>query len=141
MTKRFLLIFVAAGTLVVLCAVVIHRALGRRERQRTEAAYQITLDSYSQALKPGVTRKEVEGYLRAKGVLFSQELGGNFSEDHAFADLAKIGSEDPPWYCSEIAVYIAFHFAAAEIPNANPRPSDADTLKSIAILRQAEGCL
>jgi hypothetical protein len=140
MAKRSSLMIVAAGIFLALSAVVIRGELGRRARQKSaaahqrEAAYQIALHSYSEALKPGMTREQVEGYLRAKGVLFSQELGGNLSEDHAFADLAKIGSEDPPWYCSEIAVYIAFHFAAAE-------PSGIDSLKTITILRQAEGCL
>jgi len=153
MSKRSLLILIVAGVFVALSAVAVRQALEQRARRKNEAArlreaaYQSALHSFSETLTVGMTRKEVEGYLRANGVSFFYGQGGNLLDDHPSADLTKIGNEDPPWYCSEIAVYIAFHFTAAEPPSANKgpfakyRPSDTDTLKAITIFHQAEGCL
>jgi hypothetical protein len=116
------------------------RACGQGAKQRREAAYQSALQSYSQVLPPGTTRKNVEDYLRAKGISFFQEGGPVSTDDVAFADLAKIGKEKHPLYCSEHAVYLAFHFAAVE-PRVVPRTPETDTLKSITIYHQLEDCL
>lgn len=82
----------------------------------------------------------MEDYLRAKGVSFFQEGGAVSTDDDAFADLAKIAKERHPWYCSEHAVYLAFHFTAVQPPG-HSRASETDTLKSITIYHQLESCL
>jgi hypothetical protein len=116
-------------------------ACGKNAKQKREAAYQSTLQSYTAVLKPGITRKNVEDYLRAKHASFFQEGGGTFTDDNAFADLTKIGNEKHPWYCSEHAVYIAFRFAAVFDPTGLLPRSDRDILKSITVYHQLEVCL
>lgn len=54
-------------------------------KEKREAAYQAKLQSYSDVLKPGMTRKNVEVYLRGKGVSFGQLCC--IDEKSAFADL------------------------------------------------------
>lgn len=116
------------------------RTCGQSAKQRREALYQSALQSYSEVLAPGTTRKNVEDYLRAKGVSFFQEGGAVSTDDGAFADLAKIAKEKHPWYCSEYAVYLAFHYTAVPLPG-HSRASETDTLKSITIYHQLEACL
>jgi|ERR1700674_808405 hypothetical protein len=113
-------------------------ALGQSKLQEREAAYQAKLQSYSDVHKPGITRKNVEDYLRAKGVAF-----GRFccvDDRSAFADLVKIGKEKHPWYCEKHNVYIAFQFAAVESHKAW-EAYDSDALKRITIFHQLQGCL
>jgi len=42
-------------------------ARAQSAKEKREAAYQAKLQSYSDVLKPGMTRKNVEDYLREKG--------------------------------------------------------------------------
>jgi hypothetical protein len=113
-------------------------ASGQSARQKREATYQAKLQSYSDALKPGMTRKNVEDYLRAKGIAFGQLCC--IDEQSAYADLVKIGKEKHPWYCEEHNVYIAFQFAAVEL-HKGWEAYDSDTLKSITICHKLDGCL
>jgi Na+-transporting NADH:ubiquinone oxidoreductase subunit NqrC len=68
-------------------------------RKKREAAYQTALLSYTQVLKPGMTRKEVEDYLHGRKVNFQQMCcvdATELSNRHSWDDLTKIGKEDPP---------------------------------------------
>src|ERR1019366_1336990 len=147
MSKRSLLLLIVVGVFAALCGVALRHALGQRAIQKREAAYQRAvsyqslLHSYSEVLKPGMTRNEVEAFLRGDGVSFFIFFPRWLAEDHAYADLVKIGQEEHPWYCSEQDVYIAFHFIATEPLTANYRASDTDTLKNISIFYQLGGCL
>lgn len=77
MRSKLPLIVVVA--LVILAAVATRYAWERRAQQKREAAYQ-SLHSYSQVLRLGMTRKELEDHLRTKGVpgclLRSDRLNG-----------------------------------------------------------------
>jgi hypothetical protein len=126
------------GLVLLLTVVTVCNAAGPNAQEKREAAYQTTLQSYSDVLKPGMTRKYVEDYLRSKGVTFHQLCC--IDERSAFADLLKIGKEKHPWYCSEHDVYVAFQFVAAE-PHTLPLARDTDTLKTITIFHKLEGCL
>ena len=128
-----------AALVLVLSAVSIEGARGQSANQKREAAYQKTLQVYTEALKPGMTRTDVEDYLRAKGASFHQMCCS--LEWSAFADLVKIGQEKHPWYCSEHNVYIAFLFTAIEAHDVVVRINDSDVLKQITIFHQLEGCL
>lgn len=122
------LLFVMAG-----CS-----ALPQSAKEKREAAYQAALQSYSEVLKPGMTRKEVQIYLQGKNVTFGQLCC--IDEPSALPDLVKIGKEKHPWYCSAHVVYIAFQFSAVE--SHKPwQAYDSDTLKRITIFHQLEGCL
>ncbi len=127
-----------AVILVALSAAAICDAGKKHAQSKREVAYKSALNSYSTALKPGMTRKEVEDYLRGNAVGFQQMCC--IDERSAFADLVKIGKEDAPWYCSEQNIYVAFQFAGVE-PHEDLKVSDSDTLKRVTIFRWLEGCL
>jgi hypothetical protein len=119
--------------------------LNRQAQKRREAVYQKTLRSYSEVVKPGMSRKEVEGYLRTKNTTFMQMCcvgAATLSERSSLDDLVKIGKEGAPWFCSENNVYIAFQFADYE-RKGEPgwTANDLDTLKSVTVYRWLEGCL
>ena len=112
---------------------------------RREAAYQMTLHSYDQVLKPGTTRGEVEGYLGARNTPFERMCcvdAERLSDRASWDDLVKIGQEKPPWFCSENYVYIAFQFIDHNPPSGiSQTADDLDTVKSVSIYRQLGGCL
>jgi hypothetical protein len=86
----------------------------RRAARKREAGYQLVLREYTEVLKPGMKRKEVEDYLRTKNAKLRQNCCVDSSESskrHSWDDLTKIGEEDAPWFCSEHNVYVAFQFA------------------------------
>jgi hypothetical protein len=115
------------------------KAPAQSAKQKREASYQAVLQSYSEILKPGMTRKNVEEYLKAKGV--KHERMCCIDEKTAWVDLVRIGKEKHPWYCSAHTVYIAFQFA--DEPHEGMRPSDRETdkLKSITVYHSLDGCL
>ncbi len=125
------------GLVLFVALVTVCDAAGPNAQKKREAAYQATLQSYSDVLNPGMTRKYVEDYLRSKGVTLQQLCC--IDERSAFADLLKIGTEKHPWYCSEHEVYAAFQFLAT-VAHTLPVAHDSDTLKSITILHKLEGC-
>jgi hypothetical protein len=140
--KLWLLLVV--GAIIVISSGVAVRSHIKSEARKTdarkkrEAVYESTLQAYSQDLNPGLTRKEVEEYLRAKGTGFKQMCC--VLERSAFADLVKVGREDAPWFCSENYVYIAFEFAATE-PHDSLISYASDELKKVRVFRQLGGCL
>jgi hypothetical protein len=100
-------------TIVVVATSVwgVYRVLEGRVQKKREAAYLQDLRSYSDALKPGMSRKELESYLKARGIKFRQMccLGQNRG---VYDDLVKIGEEKPQWVCSRQVVYVGFQFTA-----------------------------
>jgi hypothetical protein len=133
--RRRLLISVVI--LVVLALVASRYVWRKRDQDKRAAGYQSTLRSYSKDLKPGMTRKEVENYLQAKGVPVLCRSGDRGACD----DLTRIGEEDAPFYCSHQNIYIAFKFTAVEQhrPLENAYPSDV--LDSVTIMPWLEYCL
>src|SRR5882672_7865075 len=78
---------------------------------RRNAQYDRILKMYSEVLKPGMNRSEVEAYLiTSKHVSFKQEccVGSK-----AWTDLVAIAYEQG-WVCQEEVVNVAFQFAATE---------------------------
>jgi len=135
--KRWLLVLI--GVIIAVSAgAAIRSRIKSAAKKKREAVYESTLQAYSQNLKPGLTRKEVEEYLRAKGTYFTQMRC--IKERSALADLVKIGEEDAPWYCSEHWVHIAFEYAAVE-PHNSLKAYDTDVLKTITIFHEWGGCL
>jgi hypothetical protein len=67
--KRWLIWLIPVAVLTVgLAARYISQEAARKRR---EIGYADTLKSYSQALHPGMTRKDVENYLRFKNTTFT----------------------------------------------------------------------
>jgi hypothetical protein len=107
--------------IVALSAVAIAYAWGRAKR---ELGYSSTLRSYSTALKPGISRQQVEDYLQAKSISVGQICC--FNEHSTFSDAVTIGEEKVflP-LCSKEQVIVVFEFAAGELHNSmTAYPSD-----------------
>ena len=113
----------------------------RHTAEEREASYEATLRSYAEALRPGRTRKEVEGYLEAKGSPFNRTCcvgrGSN-----TYDVITPIGSEPHPWYCNKHHVYIRFVFVATDTdPTATRQANDSDILTNVSIFHRLEECL
>jgi hypothetical protein len=111
-----------------------------RLAEQRDASYQATLRAYSEALQLGMTRKDVEAYLRGKGKPFKQMCCMERSTKNAYDDLTKIGEESHPWYCEAHNIYIGFEFVSAgshEFPEAH----ESDRLAKIIVYHWLEGCL
>jgi hypothetical protein len=75
------------------------------------AQYHRTLKGYSDVLKPGMKRSDVETYfIMSRHVSFSQAEGSR----GAFDDIVAIAHEKEGWVCQEQVVYVVFQFAAVQ---------------------------
>src|SRR5207302_6889447 len=82
---------------------------------RRNAQYRATLKTYSDVLRPGMKRTDVENYfIMSKYVSFNRG---------ASEDIVEIAHEKAGWVCQEQVVYLKFEFAAVE-PN-EPKPGDS----------------
>jgi hypothetical protein len=114
-------------------------ARGQSANQKREADNQAALRPYSDAIKPGATRKSVEDYFQTNGIKYQKMCC--VAERSAYAELVRIGKEKHPWYCSEHNVYIAFQFVDEPHEGWRPSDKDSDKLKCITIYHWLEGCL
>jgi hypothetical protein len=91
---------------------------------KREIAYRAALRSYSQLLKPGMKRREVDDYLRSNKIEFLQ-----LSLD----DLTHIGQDESSvWFCGKSDVFVKFQFTG--FPQHAGHPDEAnerDTLDEI----------
>jgi hypothetical protein len=134
--KRLRLVLLSL--LVAACAVAIVRYLWEQHLQeKQEAAFQSILQSYSAAIHPGTSRRDLEIYFRLKAVPFHRQV---LEEKSAYADLTRIGQGDHPWYCKRKSIYVAFHFTATEKRPDSTGQSPSDTLSRITLFPQLEGC-
>jgi hypothetical protein len=107
-------------------------ALGGCVARRSKAAVR----SYTQVLKPGMTRKEVEGYFRMKNVRYTRTWGVPGSNTYSPADLIEIWTFHLPLPCDDQPHYVEFIFKEQ---TQHPRPTapqadDLDTLRTITTL-------
>jgi hypothetical protein len=133
----------AAFIVILLSVVAVRYTLGKRAQQKREASYESALRFYSEALKPGMTRGEVEEYLQTHNVRFRQMCCvdvKDFSKG-VYDDLMKIGGEDAPWFCSQKNVYIALQFTGVRRGTNSWYALGNDTLAAVSIYRWLEGCL
>ena len=141
MSKRPWLLLFLVACLLMGSLVCVQGVLKRQAKQRRKLEYQRTLSDFSGALKPGLTRIQVDAYIQQKYP--SLRASCCTSESHnSYLELDWIGSEASPWYCSESNVYLTFHFETLGKPLSPPPAShDADTLKSITLWNRLQGCL
>jgi hypothetical protein len=92
---------------------------------RRHAQYRAIQKTYTDALKPGMKRSEVEKYF-----IMSRYVSFNRGAE---ADVVEIGREKAGWICQEQVVYLYFEFAASE-PN-DKRIADSDRLVRISLFR------
>ena len=136
MKRTLLLIFLLLG--VGLLALGIRHRQKLQAKRKREAAYQSALVSYTQVLKPGMTRKEVEDYLRARNVAFGQLccVGIQAHPKHSLDDITKVGQEDAPWFCNKHDVFVAFQFEDHGEYKSILGADDKDILKAVTIYHQ-----
>ncbi len=119
----------------------------RHEAAERESGYHATLGQYTAELKPGMTREQVERYLKTNGKGFRQMCcvaifkGEHVSFDReGYDDLVKIAEESASFVCNENNVYIAFEFnpkSQGELSHTN----SSDILKRVSVFHQLEGCM
>ena len=137
------LVLILGPILFALVAAAVGCASAKRTArlwEEREAFYQATLRSYSEALQLGMTRTDVEAYLRGKSKPFKQMCCMERSAKNAYDDLTKIGEEKHPWYCEKHNVYIGFEFVSAG-SHKFPEAHESDTLTKIMVYHWLEGCL
>lgn len=128
--------------LVVVAGVVSAFAAPYVYKQRRAAVNNLAIEAlrtYSQALKPGMTQRQVQDYLHSRGVSFFERCC--FEPRGAFSVLVKVGQEDAPWSCSEWPDYMAFEFSATEPSEPVAKPAGSDVLKLVHLTSNGEGCL
>ena len=143
--KRIILLQLVLAV-IGLVAFGLRRRLAINAKHNREATYEERLRSLTEALKPGMTRKQVEDYFHVTNGEYSETCCVVFEKSdnrQSFDELVKVGQEDHPWYCGENNVYIAFQFNDYEkqSPYWKIKDNDLDTLKAITIYRQLENCL
>src|SRR6202158_462286 len=132
----------AAVVVVAFALLGIHNVREKRLQQKRDVAYQTALRSYSEVIKPGMTRREVEDLLHARNKVFRQMCCVDIKKSmDIWDDLIKIAQEDAPWVCSEKNIYIAFQFAGTERHATPPRAEPSDKLTAVTIFPWLEGCL
>jgi hypothetical protein len=118
-----------------------HTKIEASRKRQLVGVTQAALAQYSHQLRLGLTRKEVENYLRANDTTFRTSCC--WSGRHTFATVVKVGDDKPDWYCSELPVYLMFEYKAGNKPDlANPnKVNPKDVLDEIHLQTVGEGCL
>ena len=111
----------------------------KRAAERRQVEYQTAVKRYSDVLKVGMTRREVEYYLAQRHEKFGRMCCVHIKR-HAFADLVKIGEESPPWYCNHHFIDVAFEFEATS-PHELVEAYDSDRLISVTLFPHLEQCM
>ena len=111
----------------------------QRAHEKREELYQANLQRYSKVAIPGMTRTQVESYLRDQSTSFERMCC--VEEQSALADLVLLGRERLVFPCDSEGIYIAFQFAATEQHDGMMLAYDSDVLKRVSIYRWMQGCL
>ena len=128
-----LALFIMAVVLGTLVFVGIRHFGKVREAAKREKVYQSILQSYRQILKPGMTRREVEDYLRSKNIDFLRFQGD---------DISKIGEDDSLiWFCGRPDVFLQFQFTASPQQEPQMGGNGVGKLNEIEIIRKGSGCI
>ena len=140
MNKRRWGLLVIAAALLIVCVLGIISVIEKRGARKRQTEYEAVLKEYSGALKSGMTRREVESYLRLSGRPFRQMCCIRVPRN-AYADIVKIGEEKAPWYCNKYNVYVAFEFETTEPHGIVPDARDSDRLETTSLFPWLEECL
>ena len=133
---------VAMVVVFTFVVIAIHNVREKRSQQKRDVAYQTALRSYSEVIKPGMTRKEVEDLLHARNKTFRQMCCVDIKKPMGvWDDLVKIAQEDPPWICGAKNIYIAFQFAGTRPQSAPPSSEPSDRLAVVTVYPHLEDCL
>ena len=118
------------GIVIVLALGNIHSfVLAKQKEQMRQASYRSKVAVYRSILKSGMTREQVEEYLRQTGAPFERTC----CEPSLFSDRTKIGHESPGWVCRNWDVYVEFKFDSQSVDAAVAAPKD--TLREIVLFQ------
>ena len=140
MNRRRWWLLVLTAALLIVCVLGIKGVIDKRAERKRQAEYDAVLKEYSGALKSGMSRREVESYLRLRGRSFRQICCVRVQRN-AYADLVRIGVEQAPWYCNKYNIYVAFEFETTEPHGMSTDARDSDRLESTALFPWLEECL
>jgi hypothetical protein len=140
MNKRRWGLLVIAAALLIVCVLGIKSVVEKRAARKRQTEYEAVLREYSGALKSGMSRREVESYLRLRGRSF-RKMCCIRGPRNAYADIVKIGEEKAPWYCNKYNVYVAFEFETTEPHGIVPDARDSDRLETTSLFPWLEECL
>jgi hypothetical protein len=131
----------AAVTVIAFVPIYIHNVRERQSQERRDAAYQVLLGAYSEVIRPGMSRREVEDLLHARNEAFRQMCCVDIKKPvDVWDDLVKIAQEDPPWVCREKNIYIAFQFTGTRASATPASAQSSDKLTAVSIYPRLEGC-
>jgi tRNA(Ile)-lysidine synthase TilS/MesJ len=123
------------GIVIVLALANIRSFMrAKQKQQERQGSYRAKVDVYRSILKPGITREQVEAYLRQTGAPYQRSC----CEAGDFSDRTRIGHEAPGWVCRNWDVYVEFKFAGAAGNEAAAAPGD--TLQQIDLFQNGS-CL
>ena len=140
MTKKRWAKLIVSFVLLVGCVLALRNAIEGRNAKRRQVQYQAALESYSDAVKAGSSRRDVELYLNQRKLPF-QQLCCVRERRSAYADLLKVGEEKAPWFCNKNNTYVAFEFEATEPHGEIPEAHDSDRLVRTILWPHLEECL
>ena len=140
MSQKRWMMPVFAAILLIACGIGIKRIIDRAAAKKRQAQYEVAFKGYSDALRPGLSRRKVESYLQQRGHPFRRICCVGIPRS-AYADLVKIGEEKAPWYCNMYNIYAAFEFDTTEPHGPVVDFRDSDRLETTALYPQLEECL
>jgi hypothetical protein len=140
-------VIVAAAAVIATSLWFARHARDRHAALERERGYHNVLAQYTVELNPGMTREQVERYLRTDGKSFRQMCCvANFKGEHVsldragYDDLVKIAQESAPFVCAENNVYIAFEFNPKS-QGEQSQTNGSDILKRVSVFHELEGCM
>jgi hypothetical protein len=140
MNKNRWVLLVMAAALLIVCVLAIESIIKKQAERKRQTEYEGVVREYSATLKSGMSRSEVESYLRLRGSTFRQMCCIR-APRNAYADLVKIGEENAPWYCNKSNVYVAFEFETTEPHGVSTDARDSDRLETVSLFPWLEECL
>jgi hypothetical protein len=135
---KWLLVAAVVGV-VTPSAYLIHARIESKAEKTLEADYESKLREYAEQFKTGLSRRQIEAQLTARGIPFHR-ICCLHTHDYVLADIVKISEEKGPWYCSGILINVAFEFHADEAQDPL-KGNETDVLDKVSIFRQGDGCL
>jgi hypothetical protein len=122
--------------LIIALAWMIRHTWEVHQRTKRDAQYQTALHTYTDEIKPGMARSDVEEILRRRNTSFQQvKLAGDGLED-----LITIGREDPTGFCIWNDVDVRIHFNSS-YDKSDAKGLPADKVEYVNIFEWPRDCL
>lgn len=139
MRRRSFVLIVA--TSLIVGGVIFYWKFAERDEQKRRLEYQRITQHYSDVLKPGMTRAEVENLLRSRKQAFTRFCCVG-KRQTPYADEVKLGegTRKGQWPCTATNIYIDLEFEATE-PHSETEARDSDRLLRVIPGEGMQPCL